>query len=129
VARPERRLAMASVSEDSIDGEVATSTAHVTVVTVTTSFDRLRLTPGTFFFVVAAGETTVDEDMIRNSFNIDAFRQLAESCGEQWDVNHLSVVVVGASGDLAKKKILPALFSLYFDGMLPKVQLAQALRM
>jgi len=35
-------------------------------------------------------------------------------------VNHLSVVVVGASGDLAKKKIFPALFSLYYDGMLPK---------
>lgn len=32
----------------------------------------------------------------------------------------LSVVVVGASGDLAKKKIFPALFALYFQGLLPK---------
>lgn len=32
----------------------------------------------------------------------------------------LSVVVVGASGDLAKKKIFPALFALYHQGLLPK---------
>lgn len=32
----------------------------------------------------------------------------------------LSVVVVGASGDLAKKKIFPALFALYYEGLLPK---------
>lgn len=31
----------------------------------------------------------------------------------------LSVVVLGASGDLAKKKIYPALFALYYEGMLP----------
>ncbi len=33
----------------------------------------------------------------------------------------LSVTVVGASGDLAKKKIFPALFALYYEGLLPKV--------
>jgi glucose-6-phosphate 1-dehydrogenase len=32
----------------------------------------------------------------------------------------LSIVVVGASGDLAKKKIFPALFALYHEGLLPK---------
>jgi len=32
----------------------------------------------------------------------------------------ISVCVVGASGDLAKKKIFPALFSLYINGSLPK---------
>ena len=32
----------------------------------------------------------------------------------------LSVVVLGASGDLAKKKIFPALFALYYEGMLPE---------
>jgi glucose-6-phosphate 1-dehydrogenase len=31
------------------------------------------------------------------------------------------VVVVGASGDLAKKKIFPALFALYYEGLLPEV--------
>ena len=32
----------------------------------------------------------------------------------------LSIVVVGASGDLAKKKIFPALFALYYQGLLPR---------
>lgn len=32
----------------------------------------------------------------------------------------LSVVVVGASGDLARKKVFPALFSLYSQGLLPE---------
>lgn len=33
----------------------------------------------------------------------------------------VSITVVGASGDLAKKKIFPALFALYYEGCLPKV--------
>lgn len=33
----------------------------------------------------------------------------------------LSIVVVGASGDLAKKKIFPALFALYYENCLPEV--------
>eukprot|EP00210_Caulerpa_lentillifera_P006353 g6068.t1 len=32
----------------------------------------------------------------------------------------VSIVVVGASGDLARKKIFPALFALYYQGMLPE---------
>jgi glucose-6-phosphate 1-dehydrogenase len=35
------------------------------------------------------------------------------------DLETLSVVVVGASGDLAKRKIFPALFALYCQGFLP----------
>ena len=31
----------------------------------------------------------------------------------------LSVIIVGASGDLARKKLLPALFSLYSQGFMP----------
>jgi hypothetical protein len=38
-----------------------------------------------------------------------------------WTTSSLSVVVLGASGDLAKKKIFPALFSLYYEGLLPEV--------
>ncbi|GAX74483.1 hypothetical protein CEUSTIGMA_g1932.t1 [Chlamydomonas eustigma] len=37
-----------------------------------------------------------------------------------WVTSSLSVVVVGASGDLAKKKIFPALFALYYEGLLPE---------
>lgn len=40
---------------------------------------------------------------------------------ENWSQCALSICVVGASGDLAKKKILPALFALYYENMLPKV--------
>ncbi|XP_057526938.1 glucose-6-phosphate 1-dehydrogenase, chloroplastic-like isoform X1 [Amaranthus tricolor] len=32
----------------------------------------------------------------------------------------LSIIVVGASGDLAKKKIFPAIFALYYEGFLPE---------
>lgn len=38
---------------------------------------------------------------------------------EDWADSALTVVVVGASGDLARKKIYPALFALYYDGHLP----------
>ncbi|KAF3432386.1 hypothetical protein FNV43_RR27126 [Rhamnella rubrinervis] len=42
----------------------------------------------------------------------------------EFDVNEnestVSITVVGASGDLAKKKIFPALFALYYEGFLPK---------
>ncbi len=33
---------------------------------------------------------------------------------------HLAIVVLGASGDLAKKKTFPAIFSLYYHGLLPE---------
>ncbi|XP_053993596.1 glucose-6-phosphate 1-dehydrogenase-like [Hylaeus volcanicus] len=33
---------------------------------------------------------------------------------------HLTIVVFGASGDLATRKVIPALFSLYCDGYLPE---------
>jgi len=39
---------------------------------------------------------------------------------EDWNTSCLSFCVVGASGDLAKKKILPALFALFKEGMLPE---------
>ncbi|XP_052206008.1 glucose-6-phosphate 1-dehydrogenase, chloroplastic-like isoform X2 [Diospyros lotus] len=36
------------------------------------------------------------------------------------DESSVSITVVGASGDLAKKKIFPALFALYYEDFLPK---------
>jgi glucose-6-phosphate 1-dehydrogenase len=38
---------------------------------------------------------------------------------ENWSQSALTICIVGASGDLAKKKIFPALFALYYEGMLP----------
>lgn len=42
---------------------------------------------------------------------------------EDWNKSALTVVVVGASGDLARKKIFPAIFALYHEGMLPEVSM------
>jgi glucose-6-phosphate 1-dehydrogenase len=39
---------------------------------------------------------------------------------ENWDRSALTICVVGASGDLAKKKIFPALFALHYQDMLPE---------
>lgn len=39
----------------------------------------------------------------------------------------LSIVVVGASGELARKKIFPSLFALFYEDRLPKVPLYTAL--
>ncbi|GMI06481.1 hypothetical protein TrRE_jg2181 [Triparma retinervis] len=39
---------------------------------------------------------------------------------EDWHYSPLTVVVIGASGDLAKKKTYPSLLSLYAGGLLPK---------
>lgn len=39
---------------------------------------------------------------------------------EDWGKSALSICVLGASGDLAKKKIYPALFALFYEGMLPE---------
>ncbi|CAL9216407.1 unnamed protein product [Arabidopsis halleri] len=44
---------------------------------------------------------------------------VAESDGGEHQ-STVSITVVGASGDLAKKKIFPALFALYYEGCLPE---------
>lgn len=46
--------------------------------------------------------------------------QIHNIAEEDWHKAALSMVVVGASGDLAKKKIYPALFALYVEGHLPE---------
>jgi glucose-6-phosphate 1-dehydrogenase len=50
---------------------------------------------------------------------LDAALPLDAAEHNDWPSSSLSVVVVGASGDLAKKKIFPALFALYYEGLLP----------
>lgn len=47
--------------------------------------------------------------------------QAVAMAAEDWTQASLTVVVVGASGDLAKKKIFPALFALYYENLLPDV--------
>lgn len=43
------------------------------------------------------------------------------------DKSSVTITVVGASGDLAKKKIFPALFALYYEDCLPEVCVVSAL--
>ncbi|EOA39290.1 hypothetical protein CARUB_v10012299mg, partial [Capsella rubella] len=50
---------------------------------------------------------------------IEADKFVAESDGGEHQ-STVSITVVGASGDLAKKKIFPALFALYYEGCLPE---------
>jgi len=53
---------------------------------------------------------------------MNAFRGkgIEEAAGQK-EHSMLSFVVVGASGDLAKKKIFPSLFALYYENLLPQV--------
>lgn len=37
----------------------------------------------------------------------------------------LCIAVIGATGELARRKIFPALFALYYSGFLPEVQVHQ----
>ncbi|WVZ84219.1 hypothetical protein U9M48_031273 [Paspalum notatum var. saurae] len=51
---------------------------------------------------------------------LDEFDDLTALSDSTNDDSTVSITVVGASGDLAKKKIFPALFALYYEDCLPK---------
>lgn len=77
---------------------------------------------------VAATVTPVENDTTNKQLKAELLSVMssAESQGEadfEKGENEftVSITVVGASGDLAKKKIFPALFALYYEGCLPKV--------
>ncbi|PNX80157.1 glucose-6-phosphate 1-dehydrogenase chloroplastic-like, partial [Trifolium pratense] len=69
----------------------------------------------THLLVCLAGSSLAKEDgqpqQIEDSFSFSD----SESTG-----SNLSITVVGASGDLAKKKIFPALFALFYEDWLPE---------
>ncbi|XVF44287.1 hypothetical protein PTKIN_Ptkin02bG0108300 [Pterospermum kingtungense] len=79
------------------DGEVATK---VTPVGKETSLDKLKVE-----LLLATSSKEWDE---KASFDINE------------NESTVSITVLGASGDLAKKKIFPALFALYYEDCLPK---------
>ncbi|EOA19638.1 hypothetical protein CARUB_v10002988mg [Capsella rubella] len=58
------------------------------------------------------------KDEVLSVLSQDAAKVGAESDGQ--NKSTVSITVVGASGDLAKKKIFPALFALYYEGCLPE---------
>lgn len=42
--------------------------------------------------------------------------------------NSLSIAVIGTTGELARRKIFPALFALYYSGFLPEVTLMKSIQ-
>ncbi|RYR60148.1 hypothetical protein Ahy_A04g017237 isoform D [Arachis hypogaea] len=73
-----------------------------------------------------AAAVPVDIDTTQKLLNSEllSFTSAEESRAEASSYNNgnesVSITVVGASGDLAKKKIFPALFALYYEDCLPK---------
>jgi len=49
----------------------------------------------------------------------DQIAKVTHVSHEAWTREGLAIIVVGASGDLAKKKTYPSLLSLYIDALLP----------
>jgi Glucose-6-phosphate dehydrogenase, NAD binding domain len=67
-------------------------------------------------------------EMMQDRHDSQSAQDMIQEMVESYDLDDssyseeamLSIVVVGGSGDLAKKKIFPALFALYHQGLLPK---------
>lgn len=97
--RPQRSVTSLAFDEK-------TASALDGTITESTPSDLPSLPPGRSEPPMLQEWETVDDDPYRVECN---------DC----EGTTLSIVVVGASGDLAKKKILPALFALYYEGMLP----------
>ncbi|KAL6839794.1 hypothetical protein ACP4OV_030482 [Aristida adscensionis] len=68
--------------------------------------------------VIPATPSTV-ENGTPSEVTLDDFEDLS-ALSKNDDDSTVSITVVGASGDLAKKKIFPALFALYYEECLPK---------
>ncbi|OVA09592.1 glucose-6-phosphate dehydrogenase [Macleaya cordata] len=67
-----------------------------------------------------ANETPLKE-LKDGLLSITSADEITDVAGSKLDENEtVSITVVGASGDLAKKKIFPALFALYYEDCLPK---------
>lgn len=69
------------------------------------------------FPLVSAAESGVDDG---NDEEYKTLEQLVASAESGADGEILSFCIFGASGDLAKKKVYPAIFALFYDGHLPK---------
>uniref|UniRef100_A0A7N1A379 Glucose-6-phosphate 1-dehydrogenase n=2 Tax=Kalanchoe fedtschenkoi TaxID=63787 RepID=A0A7N1A379_KALFE len=73
--------------------------------------------------VTAPANSKVKSDNLKDSILYDALSKESSSIANLdsgGENSTVSITVVGASGDLAKKKIFPALFALYYEDCLPK---------
>lgn len=66
------------------------------------------------YYLGFAGKPRAEEQFVAN---VKAVSELVKP------ETTLSITVVGASGDLARKKIFPALFALFYEDCLPEVLL------
>lgn len=69
-----------------------------------------------YLYAGLAGSSLAREDSKSHQFE-GSFPLSDSEC----EGSNLSITVVGASGDLAKKKIFPALFALFYEDWLPEV--------
>lgn len=58
---------------------------------------------------------------LAENFSVEESVEKRSKDGPKQNESMVSITVVGASGDLAKKKIFPALFALFYEECLPKV--------
>jgi glucose-6-phosphate 1-dehydrogenase len=70
-----------------------------------------------------ASPSTLGDDLIAPPSPIESPQSHAPAQAKTVAGGCLSVVILGASGDLAKKKTFPAIFNLYKQGFLPNDQL------
>lgn len=70
-----------------------------------------------------ANELPLKEEVKDGLVSTTSVEEFIDVQGSKLDETEtVSITVVGASGDLAKKKIFPALFALYYEDCLPKVR-------
>ncbi|XP_038990038.1 glucose-6-phosphate 1-dehydrogenase, chloroplastic-like [Phoenix dactylifera] len=60
------------------------------------------------------------QDGLAENFSAEASVEKRSKDGPKQNESTVSITVVGASGDLARKKIFPALFALFYEDCLPK---------
>lgn len=84
-------------------------------------------TYGMYIAAIAILETSVEKNSLMDISNRGLSSAPSEEYGEvsglnaNGDESTISIIVAGASGDLAKMKIFPALFALFYKDCLPKV--------
>ncbi|KAA3482832.1 glucose-6-phosphate 1-dehydrogenase, chloroplastic-like [Gossypium australe] len=108
-----QRFSFSSFSRLSVPAK-AIRNSHQTVVLMQDGVVATKVTP--------VEKETPKEKLKDELLSVTSTKEWDEKAGFDSNENEstVSITVVGASGDLAKKKIFPALFALYYEDCLPK---------
>ncbi|TYI36962.1 hypothetical protein ES332_A03G178800v1 [Gossypium tomentosum] len=108
-----QRFSFSSFSRLSVPAK-AIRNSHQTVVLMQDGVVATKVTP--------VEKETPKEKLKDELLSVTSTNEWDEKAGFDSSENEstVSITVVGASGDLAKKKIFPALFALYYEDCLPK---------